>query len=45
LLGFFDGPKLIILNHAFQKKTQKTPLRDIKTAEDRKNEYFQRRSK
>ncbi|MFA6013330.1 MAG: type II toxin-antitoxin system RelE/ParE family toxin [Desulfobacteraceae bacterium] len=45
LLGFLDGPKLIILNHAFQKKTQKTPLRDIKTAEDRKNEYFQRRSK
>jgi len=45
LLGFFDGPKLIILNHAFQKKTQKTPFRDIKTAEDRKNEYFQRRSK
>ena len=22
LLGFFDGPKLIVLNHAFQKKTQ-----------------------
>ena len=21
-LGFFDGPNLIILNHAFQKKTQ-----------------------
>ncbi len=44
LLGFFDGPNIILLNHAFQKKTQKTPLRDIKIAEDRKREYFQRRS-
>ena len=43
-LGFFDGPKLIILNHAFQKKTQKTPRRDIQTAENRKKEYFMRRN-
>jgi len=27
ILGFFDNSKLIVLNHAFQKKTQKTPLR------------------
>ncbi|MCK4824826.1 type II toxin-antitoxin system RelE/ParE family toxin [bacterium] len=44
-LGFFDGPKLIVLNHAFQKKTQKTPLQAIKIAEDRKKDYFKRRHK
>ena len=42
-LGFFDGNELIILNHAFQKKSQKTPRRDIKIAEDRKKEYLIRR--
>jgi hypothetical protein len=29
LLAFFDGQKLIVLDHAFQKKTQKKPKRDI----------------
>jgi phage-related protein len=43
LLGFFDGPKLIVLNHAFQKKTRKTPLQVIKIAEDRMKDYFERR--
>ncbi len=43
LLGFFDGPKLIVLNHAFQKKSQKIPQRDIKIAENRKKDYFERR--
>lgn len=43
LLGFFDGPQLIVFNHAFQKKTQKTPPQAIKIAEDRKKEYFERR--
>lgn len=43
LLGFFDGPKLIVLNHAFQKKTQKTPTHAIKIAENRKKNYFERR--
>lgn len=33
LLGFFENEQLIILNHAFQKKTQKTPSKDIKLAE------------
>jgi phage-related protein len=31
-LGFWEGPQLIILTHAFQKKTQKTPLPDIHLA-------------
>nr|BAJ06897.1 putative uncharacterized protein [uncultured bacterium] len=43
LLGFFDGPRLIVLNHAFQKKTQKTPKQAIKLAEERKRDYFNRR--
>ena len=40
LFGFFDGNDLIILNHAFTKKTQKTPEKEIKIAERRKKEYF-----
>jgi phage-related protein len=43
LLGFFDGSQLIVLNHAFQKKTQKTPRQAIKTAEKRKRDYFNRK--
>ena len=43
LLGFFDGSELVILNHAFTKKTQKTPKKEIKTAENRKNDYFSNR--
>jgi len=44
-LGFFDGSELIILNHAFTKKTQKTPKKKIKIAEQRKKDYFSRRLK
>ena len=40
LLGFLDGDELLILNHAFTKKTQKTPHKEIKKAEQRKNKYF-----
>lgn len=43
LLGFFDGNDLIILNHAFTKKTQKIPAREIEIAERRKKEYFSKR--
>ena len=43
LLGFFDGSQLIVLNHAFQKKTRKTPRNAIQVAEKRKQEYFNRR--
>ena len=42
-LCFFDGSELIILNHAFTKKTQKTPKNEIKIATQRKNDYFSRR--
>jgi len=43
LLGFFDGNELVILNHAFTKKSQKTPKKEIKKAEQRKKEYFLQR--
>ena len=33
----------IILNHAFQKKTQKTPKQAIKIAKARKQDYLKRR--
>lgn len=42
LLGFFDGQELIILTNSFQKKTQKTPSKEIKLAERRKKEYLNR---
>ncbi len=41
-LGFLDGETLIILNHAFAKKSQKTPTKEIRTAEKRKEEYYER---
>ncbi len=43
LLGFFDNTSLVVLCHAFQKKTQKTPRQTIRTAEKRKKDYFKRR--
>jgi len=42
LLGFLESDELLILNHPFTKKTQKTPTRDIKKAEQRKKDYFSR---
>jgi len=43
LLGFLDGGKLVVLNHGFQKKTQKTPKKEIQLAEVRKKDYLKRR--
>ncbi|MFC1589739.1 type II toxin-antitoxin system RelE/ParE family toxin [Pseudomonadota bacterium] len=45
LLGFIEGDEIIILNHAFQKKTQKTPKKEIQIAESRKKNYLNRKSK
>ena len=45
LIGFFDGSSLVVLAHAFQKKTQKIPKRAIKVAEERKKDYFRRKMK
>jgi len=43
LLGFFHGRELIVLTNSFQKKSQKTPAKEIKLAERRKKEYLSRR--
>ena len=43
LLGFIKGRELIVLTNSFQKKTQKTPSREIKLAEQRKREHLTRR--
>lgn len=40
VLCFFDKDQLIILENGFQKKTQKTPKKEIKKAERIKKEYF-----
>jgi phage-related protein len=43
LFGFFDGNDLVVLNHAFTKKTQRVPKKEIKIAEQRKKDYFSKR--
>jgi len=37
---FFDEGNLVVLLSGFQKKTQKTPKKEIKKAEKLKKEYF-----
>ena len=43
LLGFFDGRELIILTNSFQKKSRKTPAKEIRLAETRKKDYLRMR--
>lgn len=43
ILCFFDEGNLIILLSGFQKKTQKTPKKEIKKAERLKKEYYENR--
>ena len=43
LLSFFDGPKLVVLNHAFAKQTRRILRQDIQLAENRKQDYFRRK--
>ena len=43
ILGFFDGNDLVVLNHAFTKKTQKIPQKEIAVAEKRKRNYFKQK--
>ncbi len=43
LLGFFQNQESILLTNSFQKKTQKTPRKEIKLAERRKKEFLSRR--
>lgn len=43
VLCFATSGKCFVLLHAFTKKTGKTPSSEIKTAEQRMNEYLNRR--
>ncbi len=43
ILGFFDGKDLVVLNHAFTKKSQKIPQKEIALAEKRKQNYFKQK--
>jgi len=42
---FFDEGNLVILLSGFQKKTQKTPKKEIKKAERLKQEYYDEKTK
>ena len=44
LLAFFDGAKLVVISHAFQKKTQKISRQAIAISEERKKDYFRRKN-
>lgn len=38
---FFDDYNLVVIGHGFQKKTQKTPEREIERGEKIKREYYE----
>ena len=42
ILGFFQKGNLIVLNHAFAKKTQKIPKKEIEISEQRRQDYLRR---
>ena len=42
---FFDKGNLVVLMNGFQKKTQKTPKKEIDLAEKIKKEYFDEKGK
>jgi len=40
IFSFFDKSKIIVLSNSFQKKTQKTPIKEIEKALKIMEEYF-----
>ncbi len=38
---FFEEDNLVVIGHGFQKKTQKTPIGEIKKAVNIKNAYYE----
>ena len=44
LLGFRDTGKFVVVCNGFNKKSQKTPLNEIRIAEQRKTDYFKRKA-
>jgi phage-related protein len=45
IFSFFDKGQLVILVNGFQKKTQKTPKKEIELAEKLKKLYFDEKNK
>lgn len=43
LLGFFDKGNLVVLTNGFAKKSERTPINEIKIAEERKRDYLERK--
>lgn len=43
MLGFLDGPTLVVLVSAFAKKTGQTPKLEIELAQQRRRDYLGRR--
>jgi phage-related protein len=43
LLGFFDGPRLVVLVSGFAKKTNKVPRQELTLADERKHDYLSRK--
>ncbi len=44
ILCFFDG-SIVVLTHGFQKKTRKSPRKEIEKADIYRTDYLQRREK
>lgn len=42
---FFDKDNLVVVGNGFQKKTQKTPAKEIEQAEKIKKEYYAEKQK
>lgn len=42
LIGFFDGPRIIVLVTAFAKKTSRVPLLELEVAHHRRRDYLSR---
>ena len=40
IFAFFDDNKLVVLLHGFQKKTQKTPRKEIERAKKLRKDYY-----
>jgi len=43
LLGFFESDRNFVITNGFKKKTTKTPQNELRTAEERKRNYFERK--
>lgn len=44
LFCFFDGDRVVVLTNGFQKKTAKTPKREIEKAKKIMSEYYQQKT-